>query len=122
MNLEAERTSHGKAGSMVLSMHGEISLHDQFAKAFKNCKTDRDRERAIEWAEKALAASRRPPQPAKGMAEPGSLAWKREIAAEASKAAENGKPKALREVARLYGVSHETVRKYRRDYGVEKAA
>lgn len=116
--LDSEKTTGSKAGSAILAMR-DTSLHDQFAKAFRNCQTDGDRVRAIEWAEKALEGARRPPQPEKGMAEPGSLAWKREIAA-AVDAAKSGSE--VKEIARRFSISRATAYNYRRQYGQSEAA
>jgi len=117
-SIDSEKTSSGKAGSVILSMR-DTSLHDQFARVFRRCETDGDCEWAVEWAEKALEGARRPPQPEKGMAEPGSLPWKREIAA-AVDAAKSGSE--VKDIARRFSISRATAYRYAAQHVEEDAA
>jgi hypothetical protein len=109
--VDSEKTSHGKAESKVLSMRGDVALRDQFEKAFRNCKTDRDRELAIEWAEDALDAARRGAE----LEEPlmGSMQWKRKVAATVRAAANR---KEVGEIARVAEISAATAYRWAKEF------
>ncbi|MEJ7787697.1 MAG: hypothetical protein WKF96_23085 [Solirubrobacteraceae bacterium] len=89
------------------------TLAERFARDFESCRSEVDQRRAIDVARSELEAIRRTPQPARGMAEPGTLAWKREIAAKVAKAEGTSEIKAI---CRFYSVSKSTAYQYRRDY------
>jgi hypothetical protein len=111
-SVDAEKTSGGKAESAVLSMRGNVSLRDQFAKSFRNCKTERDADLAIEWAETALTEARRGAE----LDEPlmGTMAWKRKVAARV-RAASNRKE--VGEIARVAEISAATAYRWAKAYG-----
>lgn len=110
-SVDSEKTSGGKAESKVLSMRGDVSLHDQFAKSFRNCKTDRDRRLAVEWAEKALDEARRGTE----LDEPlmGTMAWKRQVAAKVRAASTR---KEVGEIARVAEISAATAYRWAKHY------
>lgn len=118
LNIEAEKTTHSKSGTVAPSRRG-LSLHEEIHRTFKNVRRPDQRNGAIEWAEEALKAARQPPRPEKGMAEPGSLAWKREIADAVDEAKT---AKDVGEIARVHGISRATAYNYRRQYGQSEAA
>ena len=117
------RTSHGKAGAVLLTRYGP-SLYEAMFDRFQACRTQDDRRRAILWAQLELRRVRRTPQPEKGMAEPGSTAWKREIAAEADKELGDGQKAAdhIGKLAKHYSISRASVYRYRAMYSERKVA
>ena len=117
------RTSHGKAGAVLLTRQGP-SLHEAMFDRFQGCRTQADRRRAVEWAMFELRRARRTPQPARGMAEPGSTAWKREIASEANKEPGDGQKAAdhIGRLAKRYSISRASVYRYRAMYSEREAA
>lgn len=114
VQMDSEKTSGGKAGSAVLSLRGNVSLHDQFAKSFRNCKTDRDAELAIEWAESALDEARRGAETDEPLM--GTLAWKRKVAAK-TRAAKTRKE--VGEIARVAEISAATAYRWAKLYAVD---
>lgn len=108
--VDSEKTTSSKAGSAILQLYG-VSLHDQFAKAFRNCKTDRDAKLAIEWAEEALDAARRGAE----LDEPlmGTMAWKRRVAAQVRAASTR---KEVGEIARVAEISAATAYRWAKLY------
>lgn len=109
---EKTRTSHGKLEDVEPTMAGDPTFH-RMASEFQACVTERDARLAIAKAEQDIERAKRTPQPENGMAEVGSLAWKREIAGVAEKADGGGD---IKRIAAQYSVSRATVYNYLKRY------
>ena len=114
-NIDAEKTSSGKAGSVILHRDGR-SLYDRMRTRFAGAHGDHAAEKAIEWAEAALDEARRGAELAAPLF--GSMAWKRKVAADV-RAADTRKEVGV--IARLAEISAATAyrwaKMYPADYG-----
>lgn len=106
------RTSGSKDPSPVL--YGDPDLpHLEYAARWDRARTESARAVLVEEARTELGRLRRTPPPQKTLLEPGSLAWKRDIA--------NDRKTTVAELARLNGISRVTVYEYRRLYREDAA-
>jgi hypothetical protein len=109
-----DRPVTGSKDRSPIMYQREEPLHEQFARRWEQARTLWARELVIRAATQALALARRSPAPERILLEPGSLAWKRDIA--------NDRTTGAGELARLCDISRQTVYRYRELYGEERVA
>jgi hypothetical protein len=92
----------------------ELPLHETFAQRWADSGSDGERATVLADARTALRNARRTPAPEKALLEPGSLAWKREIA--------NDRTTESGELCRLNSISRTTLKRYRDLYREDEVA
>lgn len=124
--LDLEMVSHGKTmgldgrvtgskdPSPLLRAEREPYPHEEWATAYAKAQGASARVEVIAKARRALKDLRRTPPPQKTLLEPGSLAWKREIA--------NDRETESGELCRLNSISRQTLKRYRDIYREDEAA
>jgi hypothetical protein len=108
------RVTGSKDPSPLLRRDGEPFPHEEFAAFWAEARTDGRRRACIEDAREALGRLKRTPPPQKPLLEPGSTAWKREIA--------NDRTTDSGELCRLNSISRQTLKRYRDQYREGAAA
>ncbi len=109
---------HAKPGGME-PRGSSVSLGELMLREWDAARNEGERRRAERNCGEMLAAATHTKPPEQGLREPGSLPWKREIAAEVEKAQTGGD---VVRIARKHSISRATAYSYRRLYGESEAA